>query len=128
MRKEAYIIIIILSVTVFLSIVFGENTIDTSMFGTFVESANLSSGRVNLVIDEQEFVIYDQKEWIYEGIIELKECSTEFSNYNLVLDNGEIIGYAIYNYTDNTVLLTYNDIDVLLEKISDIPMYLGYSH
>lgn len=128
MRKEAYIIIIILSVTVFLSFVSQENTNDTSMIGTFVESANLSSGRVNFVIEEQEFVIYDQKEWIYEGIIELKESSTEFSNYNLVLDNGEIIGYAIYNYTDNTVLLTYNDIDVLLEKISDIPMYLGYSH
>lgn len=82
---------------------------------------------INVILKEENFVIYTQGKILEEGTFQ--PISTEKKNniYELIDDEQTTVGYIVTDRKQIT-LLGYEDLSVTLGKVSNTSLYVGFEH
>lgn len=82
---------------------------------------------INVILKEENFVIYTQGKILEEGTFQ--PISTEKKNniYELIDDEQTTVGYIVTDRKQIT-LLGFEDLSVTLDKVSKTSLYVGFEH
>ncbi len=125
-KKGKYYLSILFIVILFFSYVPKNQMEIESINGTYIEGYEPRNENLIFVVRDKDFVLYNQKMWIQKGKMEYVSQMTEVYSYNLVGEDQRKVGHAYYNFQDNTILLYYDDLEILVLKINEVPTYLEY--
>lgn len=126
--KKKYIHILITLLIIFILSVIGigiYKNLSYSLEGTYSAGNEPDDKNIYLVLKNHEFTVYDQDKILASGSIKKVDFNHTGDIYELVSNDNTRSGYVIHN-EKYIVLLSFQDMNFSLKKISKKAIYLDY--
>lgn len=125
MKKKLFVVVLLLILLLSTLVLVHYTLISYGLSGTYSAGNEPDKGNICIVLKDERFTIYNQKNILESGLLEEISLNSKSAIYKLVSEENSKVGYIVYD-KNRIILLDFKGMDFMLKKVSSNAIYLDY--